>query len=1661
MPDIVTYLLCGFRPKVAGTATISAPSGKGHELTLTTITPGDAGDVTWTDTRNDGEWRVDLGAADCVVQLTGPDEISWEGVTLALPGAGNFVTYKLKKKAPWAASEVSTRADATPRGNPKDPWPPPRIKKDFDTVWLIKTLDSIKYTAPRDESLGSGGSGSGASAPPTAIGRVKAVPHGDTARTLAGRSLHIGVNRFVSGYPKVPGELRAATNDAKAMHRLAVQEGLDATLLLDEDATRAAVAEVILDASRALSSGDLFVLTFAGHGGTLPDVLGGDPTKLPEGGSNRWVDENGDGHDEAWCLSDGVLLDDRINELMAAFAPGVRVYVVSDSCFSGTILRQLGASRAVMTDAAAPPPEVNASVILLAACDERRTTPEDADHGLFTAALLTVWNKGAFGGSHAEFFKAIHRLREKTTEDRIGPADVAFEAGRPFTIAPGARFTPPLKVHLCWFATPNGTSRCREAALEIFEYLHRPVADNPVQRPGLEIPVEVGRDLRGLLDALDRPTYDRDAEPAVGARLVVVILDRDAYSDEDHRELLARAVRRWTSPLASKRVERLLPIVLDGNWPDELGGVSAMIAGMVVRTRGPDRRWQVPADVAIVAGRLLLGTLAAAEPSRPQVFISHTKHDGRVRAEQLANYMRGSGSARVQVWFDETDVDRGDELVAQLEQEVSHGVVLVVRTDHYFESPWCDLEFLQAKLRQVPMVTLLDGTLGEPSPSPYAGNHPTIVWRDGREAEVTARCVQVWLHGHHFAARARAALTHAELPANAEILSRRPEQFDLTQPSATDADRRLIVYPDPPMTEGASALLRSARPDVRIVTPNSMLGRASMAADPTPPLADCTLAFSLSETTELPALAAAGGGNGLTGAHLEGALYAIVLTTLHAGARIAYGGDFRNANLQGYAARLSDLHRARRRLGPRKQSQLLAFVRRGLRRDGDADVDYWPVTVDSLPETERDQEVDNILWHQAMRAEMTVRSQARVVLGGQSRPRLADDGVGYIGPWPGVLEECWRMAVAGKGLYVIGAFGGFAGVLATMLTTETVPPEFKRSTYAGTRVEELERRVNVARTALRGKVGHDVLMTTADGALLGTDEMAKALIDHWQRFCSGDKNAWPNGLSVQDNRRLMRSTDPTEIAHLVFAGQRRPRPSAPTLSIALYHGDLATAPDVDGYAVTTTPGLKHIGALQSLDLRMSGRLGREAAKGPKGVVAVAVNTDGLAGRQVLVAPLPLSTAAVREQTIQALATQVALEAEEQRLESIAVAPFGTTMGIDPVASVDAILRGIAEVKREHLRSVVVCEIERTRYEKLQLAFEKDPKRRELRAGPGRAVSTGSMFVHATAVQDDAGVMVRAGIFSEDGRGGVVKTVEARWSKHEWTWLHTRPATFATTAKVADMLRTRGFEPLFDVLRTSAERRLLIVADPLASSLPWEFLIVNSDVVPALGAGITRRVALLDDARPPADRASTDARLRVLLVVNPRGDLPEAEEEGVAVRAALRERPDVERPDVEVDVVRGKKATIATVSAHLARGNYDVLHYAGHAQFDPERPEACGLWLADGLFGGADFGDRAPRLVVLGGCESVRLRTGPVPAPVRRAPMPLAEAILRAGVSTMIGTFFPVADLAARQFATEFYSALVAGKPVGAAMVAARRKLRDVNSPDWGNFLLFGEDDLIL
>lgn len=144
---------------------------------------------------------------------------------------------------------------------------------------------------------------------------------------MAKRALCVGVN----DYPLAGMDLKGCVNDAHGWASLLVDHfdfnTTDVDVLLDDKATHRGIVAGLKGLLTGAKRGDVLVFTNSSHGTYLADADGDEET-----------------YDEAlcpWDVKDNPLLDDELRALTSDIPAGVRVTVISDSCFSGTVTRGL------------------------------------------------------------------------------------------------------------------------------------------------------------------------------------------------------------------------------------------------------------------------------------------------------------------------------------------------------------------------------------------------------------------------------------------------------------------------------------------------------------------------------------------------------------------------------------------------------------------------------------------------------------------------------------------------------------------------------------------------------------------------------------------------------------------------------------------------------------------------------------------------------------------------------------------------------------------------------------------------------------------------------------------------------------------------------------------------------------------------------------------------------------------------------------------------------------------------------------------------------------------------------------------------------------------------------------------------------------------------
>jgi len=311
-------------------------------------------------------------------------------------------------------------------------------------------------------------------------------------------------------------------------------------------------------------------------------------------------------------------------------------------------------------------------------------------------------------------------------------------------------------------------------------------------------------------------------------------------------------------------------------------------------------------------------------------------------------------------------------------------------------------------------------------------------------------------------------------------------------------------------------------------------------------------------------------------------------------------------------------------------------------------------------------------------------------------------------------------------------------------------------------------------------------------------------------------------------------------------------------------------------------------------------------------------------------------------------------------------------------------------------------------------------------------------------------------------------------------------------ELRDLILTEDF---IHVLKHDLKRddHLAVIVDSSASRIPWEILPllesnssgVQASMLSCINGGVSRRF----QSEPTQSLAKfleerqRDAVLNVLLIVNPTDDLSGADREGELLERILR----------ELDLVRVTKlqhgeATREKILNEFKSGAYDIVHYAGHAYFDPVDRGRSGLICAGigpvngmSVLSGQDLMalTSLPTLVFFNACESARIRKLPVPSGkilgmnnAQRKKVAsngdrsnqdagICEAMLRGGISQFIGTYWPVNDSAAEAFSRTLYQGIAQGKTVRESVVLGRIEVKNLNQADMANYIHYGDPSAVV
>lgn len=263
------------------------------------------------------------------------------------------------------------------------------------------------------------------------------------------------------------------------------------------------------------------------------------------------------------------------------------------------------------------------------------------------------------------------------------------------------------------------------------------------------------------------------------------------------------------------------------------------------------------------------------------------------------------------------------------------------------------------------------------------------------------------------------------------------------------------------------------------------------------------------------------------------------------------------------------------------------------------------------------------------------------------------------------------------------------------------------------------------------------------------------------------------------------------------------------------------------------------------------------------------------------------------------------------------------------------------------------------------------------------------------------------------------------------------------------------------LKAVQDISLVLTIDEELINIPWELLFDGLNFL-CLNFNLGRLVRTKNRSVSAQYRAPTHI-FKMLVLANPTNDLKHAYLEGLNIKNQLEHK----RANIHVDF---KSTIIDRLYIKKNISDYDIIHFAGHCEYDQYNPKNSGWVLSDGRFTIHDvlnMGQAAslPALIFSNACHSAQgLTGGHLDGDYQKKNYSLAAAFLFSGVRHYIGSVRKIEDSASLAFAKEFYHHLILGKSVGEGVRLGRVKLvkeYGIQTMHWANYLVYGDPSFIL
>jgi CheY-like chemotaxis protein len=277
---------------------------------------------------------------------------------------------------------------------------------------------------------------------------------------------------------------------------------------------------------------------------------------------------------------------------------------------------------------------------------------------------------------------------------------------------------------------------------------------------------------------------------------------------------------------------------------------------------------------------------------------------------------------------------------------------------------------------------------------------------------------------------------------------------------------------------------------------------------------------------------------------------------------------------------------------------------------------------------------------------------------------------------------------------------------------------------------------------------------------------------------------------------------------------------------------------------------------------------------------------------------------------------------------------------------------------------------------------------------------------------------------------------------------------------------------FSEARTKSQRFSIIFETAREGlGLPLEFVrLRNPDEHLALRHPITRFISGISPKREaisPKLLALTKSLNVLIIASNTQPDIPGVDIECQKLHHFINSKEIQNFIPVHADYIPTEEATFERICDELSKSKYDIIHYAGHGNYDNNLSENSSLyfWNEKGKKGGiremktTELTDlllnSETRLLYLSCCFGAVSGHGYNP---NDDFLGLADAAIQAGIPSVLGFRAPVLDSSAIDLAKQFYANLFERGRLDIALWEARRYLArsNRNDPTWLSPILISQ-----